>query len=45
MPTIEALRAKVQAAIDRRGEGIVRVAQTMLRHSEPSFCQEVEERL
>ena len=37
MPTIEELKAKVQAEIDRRGEDIVRVAQTILQHPEPGF--------
>jgi metal-dependent amidase/aminoacylase/carboxypeptidase family protein len=37
MPAIEELKAKVQAEIDRRGEDIVRVAQTILQHPEPGF--------
>src|SRR5262249_5450489 len=37
MPTIEELKAKVQAEIDRRGDDIVRVAQTILQHPEPGF--------
>ena len=37
MPAIDELKAKVQAEIDRRGEDIVRVAQTILHHPELSF--------
>ncbi len=37
MPAIEELKAQVQAEIDRRGEDIVRVAQTILQHPEPGF--------
>lgn len=37
MPAIDELKAKVQAEIDRRGEDIVRVAQTILQHPEPGF--------
>jgi len=37
MPAIEELKAKVQAEIDRRGEDIVRVAQTILQQPEPGF--------
>jgi amidohydrolase len=37
MPAIDELKAKVLTEIDRRGEDIVRVAQTILRHPEPGF--------
>jgi len=45
MPTIEKRKAKVQAEIDRRGEDIVRVAQTILQHSEPGFREHHTARL
>ena len=45
MPVIEELKAKVQAEIDRRGEDIVRVAQTILQHPEPGFREHHTARL
>ena len=37
MPAIDELKARVQAEIDRRGEDIVRVTQTILQHLELGF--------
>ena len=45
MPTIDELKAKVQAEIDRRGEDLVRVAQTILQHLEPGLREHHAARL
>jgi metal-dependent amidase/aminoacylase/carboxypeptidase family protein len=40
MPTTEALKVAVQEAIDRRGQELIEVAQTILQHPEPGFREQ-----